>query len=82
MLVGSARTLIFMRFTAFHWRSAFIFHAPIKSVYASDIESSVKQMQCCDIRQGFMEYAGNMSFTNLKDSLYKNGYTGNHSGNH
>ena len=29
-----------------------------------------------------MEYAGNMSFTNLKDSLYKNGYTGNHSGNH
>jgi len=28
MLVGSARTLIFMRFTALHWRSVFIFHAP------------------------------------------------------
>ena len=41
----------------------------IKSVYASDIESSVKQMQCCDIRQECIEYIGNMSFTK-SDMVY------------
>lgn len=41
----------------------------IKSVYASDIESSVKQMQCCDIRQECVEYVGNMSFTK-SDMVY------------
>lgn len=39
------------------------------SVYASDIESSVKQMQCCDIRQECVEYVGNMSFTK-SDMVY------------